>query len=127
MATLVRFSGEILSDWFDFLKSRDNWIAKFERNADRMSAAFARCGFYDPSLPNGGPRARRETDDDEIELRYDRDDPTNGVRQITTGFKKWAERYIADCSGHRRYQHQLARMDKWNEALQAHLDRHYLA
>ena len=114
-----------MNEWFDELASKDRWIAKFERNGDRMLAAYAKCGFYDPSLPNGGPRARRDAEDDDDDLRYNQNDPREGIKQITTGFRKWAERYIADCSGHRREQHQVKRMNKWNELLQAHLDRIY--
>lgn len=29
--------------------------------------------------------------------RYDKDDPIRGWKQISTGFRKWAERYIAYC------------------------------
>merc|ERR1712003_25670 len=31
--------------------------------------------------------------------RYNREDPVQGTKQITTGFRKWAERYISQCSG----------------------------
>ena len=67
----------------------------------------------------GGPeRKRRETDDTE---RYNRDDPTIGIKQLTTGYRKWAERYISECSGQKLYQHQIVRMHKWNNLLQGHL------
>ena len=80
--------------------------------------------FYDENqLPHGGPepsddRKRRDLD---IFDRYDREDPAVGTKQITTGFRKWAERYISACSGQRQYQHQVNRMNKWNNDLQAHL------
>ena len=35
--------------------------------------------------------------------RYDRDNPLIAIRQITTGFRKWADRYIAECHGQRVY------------------------
>lgn len=31
--------------------------------------------------------------------RYDKNDPVRGWKQITTGFRKWAERYTAYCRG----------------------------
>ena len=124
LAKLVQFSEEILNGWFDELASKERWIAKFSSNADRMASAYDKCGFYDPSLPDGGPRQRRDIGDDD-DLRYNQNDPRDAVKQITTGFRKWAERYIADCSGHRREQHQIKRMEKWNQLLQAHLDRIY--
>ena len=81
-----------------------------------------RCGFYDENqLPHGGPsddRKRRDVDD---EVRYDRENPSVGVKQITTGFSKWATRYLSACSGQKNYNYQLNRMEKWNNKLQAHL------
>ena len=122
---LVEFTAEIMDDWFGFLPSQDAWKAKFERNAARMERNFERgnqrCGFYDEDqLPHGGPsddRKRREADVD----RYDREDPSVGIKQLTTGFSKWAQRYLSQCSGQRNYNYQVNRMAKWNEALQAHL------
>ena len=57
--------------------------------------------------------------------RYNREDPAIGVKQITTGFKKWAVRYIGNCSGQRLNEYQMNRMDRWNEKLQAHLAAYY--
>ena len=37
--------------------------------------------------------------------RYDRENPLIAIRQITTGFRKWAERYIAECHGQRVYRY----------------------
>merc|ERR1712157_426683 len=123
LARLTEFSAEILNDWYGFLPSKDAWIQKFANNAERMERNFnrgnQRCGFYDENqLPHGGPeRKRREVDEE----RYNREDPVEGTKQITTGFRKWAERYISQCSGQRQYQHQVNRMNKWNSLLQAHL------
>merc|ERR1711892_1584946 len=69
-----------------------------------------KCGYYDANnLPHGGPngdRKRRELEDVE---RYNREDPWEGTKQITTGFRKWAERYIAGCNGQANHQHQVTR------------------
>ena len=63
-----------------------------------------RCGFYDANLPHGGLSPdQRETDD---LFRFNRDDPKIGTQQITTGFRKWAERYISQCSGQRNNNYQ---------------------
>ena len=125
---LVEFSAELLNDWYSFLPSQDSWIGKFERNAERMERNFERgnqrCGFYDENqLPHGGPseRRKREIDADSIWDRYDREDPSVGTKQITTGFRKWAERYLSECSGQRNYNYQVNRMNKWNGLLQDHL------
>ena len=121
---LTEFTEEILNDWFTFLPSKDSWVAKFAANAERMERNFnrgnQRCGFYDEDqLPHGGPeRKRRDADDVD---RYNREDPSVGVKQLTTGYRKWAERYLSQCSGQRNYQHQVNRMAKWNDLLQGHL------
>merc|ERR1711920_563225 len=121
---LTEFTEEILNDWFNFLPSKDAWVAKFANNAARMESNFnrgnQRCGFYDEDqLPHGGPeRKRRDADD---VGRYNREDPTEGVKQLTTGYRKWAQRYLSQCSGQRNYQHQINRMNKWNSLLQGHL------
>ena len=129
---LVEFTEEIMNDWFSFLPSQQAWITKFATNAERMERNFnrgnQRCGFYDEEqMPHGGPsddRKRRAADDVD---RYDRDDPSVGVKQLTTGFSKWAARYLSQCSGQKNYQYQVNRMAKWNTELQGHLnsDRRY--
>merc|ERR1712131_132123 len=123
---LTEFSEEILTDWFSFLPSQQKWIQKFKNNAERMQVNFERgnqrCGFYDEEqLPHGGPSDDRKRRDAEWD-RYDREDPSVGVKQLTTGFRKWAERYLSQCSGQRNYKYQVNRMNKWNDALQGHLE-----
>ena len=125
---LVEFSAELLNDWYSFLPSQSSWVGKFERNAERMERNFERgnqrCGFYDENqLPHGGPseRRKREIDADSIWERYDREDPSVGTKQITTGFRKWAERYLSECSGQKNFNYQVNRMNKWNTLLQDHL------
>lgn len=148
---LVEFSHEMLDQWFINVASKDAWKGKFERNAGRMKRAFDRvkaqsdskaCGFFDPSLLHGGPhpnRKRREipqlqldydySDDYDYSAfdmgedfdRYDRTDPCVGSRQLTTGFRKWAQRYINQCNGQRVYQYQIQRMHRWRTRLQSHM------
>ena len=122
---LTEFTEEILDTWFTFLPSKDAWVQKFANNAERMERNFnrgnQRCGFYDEDqLPHGGPAERKRRDLLDVD-RYDRERPSEGIKQITTGYRKWAERYISACSGQKNYQHQVNRMNKWNAALQAHL------
>ena len=122
---LVEFTEELMTDWFPWLPSQDAWINKFATNAERMARNFnrgnQRCGFYDETqLLHGGPSDDRRRRDAEFD-RYDRTDPSIGARQLTTGFSKWAERYLSACSGQGNYQYQVARMAKWNSVLQAHL------
>ena len=123
---LTEFSAELLNDWYSWLPSKDAWVAKFANNAERMERNFnrgnQRCGFYDEFSEHGGPAERKRRDDDDV-FRYDREDPSVGMKQITTGFRKWAERYLSACSGQRVYKHQVNRMNKWNTNLQEHLSR----
>ena len=123
---LTEFTDELLSNWFTFLPSHEAWKAKFSRNAERMARNFSRdtqrCGFYDEEqLPHGGPAGRKRREADDVD-RYNREDPSEGVRQLTTGYRKWAERYISQCSGQKQFQYQVNRMNKWNDRLQAHLN-----
>ena len=88
-----------------------------ERNFSRGSQ---RCGHYDEFSEHGGPADRKRRDLDDV-FRYNREDPAEGTKQITTGFRKWAQRYIAACGGQKNHKHQIKRMNAWNEKLQAHL------
>ena len=86
-------------------RQANNWIPKFYRNVARFERRFEQCGFYDENqLPHGGPepdRKRRDANDldcDESGIcRYDQKRPLRGIKQITSGFRKWAERYISTC------------------------------
>merc|ERR1712177_148198 len=127
LARLTEFSAEILNDWYGFLPSKDAWIQKFANNAERMERNFnrgnQRCGFYDENqLPHGGPSDDRKRRDAADVDRYNREDPSEGIKQLTTGFSKWATRYLSQCSGQKNYQYQVNRMNKWNSALQGHLN-----
>lgn len=125
---LNQFTEEMLNTWFTFLPSKDNWIQKFQNNAARMERAFTRgeqrCGHYDHNSEHGGPPERKRREDEEGNApwdRYNREDPSVGAKQLTTGYRKWAERYISQCSGQRLYSHQVNRMNRWNGLLQGHL------
>ena len=114
---LVEFSTELLEDHFGFWKRQAKFITKFSKAADRMRDAFERngekCGYYDPNnLPHGGPERKRRDFDDDFD-RYNREDPFQGTKQITTGYRKWAERYISSCNGQAQYQHQVKRFNKY--------------
>jgi len=109
-----------------------------------MSAAFNRdiCGYFDPlNMPHGGPdpnpelrpnmapRMRRDATGDETDgglydeegfMRYDKGNPIRGIKQITTGYRKWSERYINECNGQRKYKYQKTRMQKWFNKLGYH-------
>ena len=99
-------------------KAAANWVGKFDRNVGRFERRFQQCGFYDENSEHGGPRERR-ADDDLAFLdcegaacpRYDKNNPVRGIQQITKGFSKWAQRYVADCK--LQPQRQVDRSNKW--------------
>merc|ERR1739847_215377 len=109
-------------------KQAANWSNKFNNNVDRFELRFERCGFYDDQLlPHGGPARKRRTtqgDDEDEEgflIRYDQNNPVKGIKQITSGFRKWAERYLANdkdgkiCKN--QPDRQVSRANAWNEKL----------
>ena len=120
---LTMFVAEIFSDWYSWSPKKEKWILKFVANADRMGRNFKRdnqrCGFYDETnLPHGGPSNHRERRFANDIDRYNREDPFEGIQQITTGFRKWAERYLAACSGQKKHKYIVNRMNKWSQKLQ---------
>jgi hypothetical protein len=73
------------------------------------------CFFYDPDQPHGGrPRDRRDDEDENLDddydfgkasddlIRYDKKNALRGLRQIMTGYRKWAERYIDQCPAEKK-------------------------
>jgi len=106
-------------------KQAKNWSRKFAKNAARMVTRFEKCGFYDENLlPHGGP-AKRDTDAVEGALsdedfRYDKNNPVRGIKQITNGFRKWAERYISTCQPNQPTR-QVDRMEKWHDHMIVYL------
>jgi len=67
--------------------------------------------IFNLNFSEHGGRDRRDALDNVD--RYDREDPCKGMKQILTGFSKWSDRYISECSGQRTMQHQKKRMVKW--------------
>ena len=58
--------------------------------------------------------------------RYDREDPCKGMKQILTGFSKWSDRYISECSGQRTMKHQKNRMIKWGGIMNSVMGYNFL-
>ena len=117
-----------------------HWAGKFENNIAKIQKRFKHCGFFDPNVPNGGPRpvesARRrrnaedddlgfdellDGDDEVIDTRYDKNNPIRGIKQITKAFEKWSKRYIADCK--KQPATQVGRNKLWYSKLVALLQR----
>merc|ERR1712134_141147 len=72
-----------------------SWCKKFGNNTRKFQRRYEICGYYDPTSQHGGPRERRDAEDD---FRVTWDNPELALKQITTGYRKWANRYIAECS-----------------------------
>jgi hypothetical protein len=142
---LNQFAEEWLTDNLSHLPSVGRWVEKFNANAGRMTRAFGRskCGFYDQTMmphggpdpnpnlrPNGRPRNRRQAEDSSYEgsdgslLRYDKSNPMLGIKQITTGYRKWAQRFINECHGQRKFNYQVERMSRWFQKLGQHYVAH---
>merc|ERR1712046_402450 len=97
LARLNEFAVEWCNDNLT-AKQAANWSGKFDNNVARFEARFERCGYYD-----------------ENNL------PLRGIKQITNGFRKWAERYLAnDKDGKfckKQPARQVARANAWFQAL----------
>ena len=114
LTKLNAFANEWIADNLSE-KQAANWGSKFDKNTARMEKAFDLCGFYDETSEHGGPRERRSTTDDSDLTRYDQSNPIRGIQQITKGFAKWAQRYIAECKV--QPAKQVDRMNKWQGQL----------
>ena len=85
-----------------------------EQTLSQASENLASAEVYNPR-----PNRKRRSDESEEEfwgddeLRYNRADPCHGIKQIQTGFKKWAHRYIGGCGGQAKYEHQEKRAEKF--------------
>ena len=98
-----------------------HWKPKFIKNIDRLEKRFTLCGFFDNNqLEHGGPPPRKRRDDDLVEnceyaqnplCQYDKLNPINGIKQITNGFREFAERYVANCK--LKPGRQIDRANKW--------------
>merc|ERR1739838_146551 len=130
LARLNEFAAEWCIDNLT-VKQATNWSRKFNNIVARFERRFERCGFYDENqLPHGGPARKRRDTDDLVEncedaqnplCRYDKSNPLHGIKQITNGFRKWAERYLAnDKDGDfckKQPQRQVTRAYAWFDAL----------
>ena len=57
--------------------------------------------------------------DDIVSNRYNMAVPEIGIRQITGGFRKWAQRYLFSWLGQIHNNFQVNRMDRWKNVLTA--------
>ena len=111
--------------------------ARVQMMTNKLTLQYGKCGFFDPTLPNGGPKPsrRRRSDDVDIfddfeeahrdgtktvhDIRLSDDEKTAWV-QIGTGFKKWISRYMAGCNGEKVFNYHTKRLN------QVHIISHLL-
>lgn len=110
----------------------NRWDRHVTKLRTKMESAYSRpqCGFYSEDIQNGGPDPhphlrpdgkprktnRKKRDADEM-LKYDKNNPLKGLKQVTNGFRIWAERHINECGGQRKHQHISKRMQNWMRKL----------
>ena len=98
-----------------FFSKRLQFQSQQRTNPATYKASNVQIADFYYRFPHGGPEShdvqRRDIDD----IRYDREDPCTGIKQILTGFTKWTLRYISQCSGQRDNSYQVRRMAKWHK------------
>ena len=69
---------------------RENQVGRWRPKFQRLSEKFERKYNENECDPVEWLGLKTTNDD----LRYDRDNPQRAIKQITTGFRKWSEKYI---------------------------------
>lgn len=146
LRTLIKFGKEWVRAnlWYDCdddskacIKSwkwNDRFTTRFDKWGAKLTNTLTKdCFYYDPNNPTGhGGRDRREDEDEDDYatddydytakaddlIRYDRNNPMRGIKQIMTGFRKWSTRYISECAGQVSHKYHASRADKLRKKLQ---------
>lgn len=94
------------------------------------------CFYYNSTTTHGGRSKRKRRDDTDYEyldgdydfgkssddlVRYDKSNALRGLKQIMTGFKKWALRYIDQCPAEKTKQTH----SKWSNVMKGKLQATY--
>jgi len=97
----------------------EHWSGKFQRNTQRMRHRFETCGADQKS------RKRREASKKGSPIsRLDKNNPVKALKQITTGYRKWAERFLKPCP--KQPATQAERSRKWNVVLRQRYEDHQI-
>ena len=114
---LISFSEELMDRKFLWWDRRIKYKETFQRIGNNIEQAFYRCGSYEV----GDDEAEEDENVDDQrstpESRYNKLDPCVAAKQITTGFRKWAERYLDSCAGHKKNQHVVKKMNHMRDVL----------
>ena len=54
---------------------------------------------------------------EEEDLRYSDSDAIASINGITTGIKRWSQRYLAECGGQANHDHIVKHAEKWQEKM----------
>merc|ERR1711981_377373 len=112
MDQLERHIERLMDDHFAGCKKVDQWEDKMIKVCQRAKRAFEKkCSFFDPNVEHGGP----EPDLDDV--RYSDTDAIASIKGITSGIRKWSERYLADCGGQKNNEHLVNHANKWRAKL----------
>ena len=133
MTTLKRFADTWIQGNIGIGEDRqgraDTMTARVQMMTDKLTMRYTNCGFFDPSLPNGGPKPSRRRRSDDIDIFDDFEDAhSDGTKtmgdirlsgdvqtawkQIGTGYKKWIFRYMAGCNGEKVFNYHSKRLNQ---------------
>ena len=133
MTTLKRFADSWINANIGLAENRparaDQMTTRVQMMTDKLTLQYGKCGFFDPNVPNGGPKPSRKRRSDDIDvfddfedshqdgtktatdIRLSADEKT-AWKQIGTGYKKWIYRYMAGCNGEKVYNYHSERLNK---------------
>lgn len=122
MAQLQSHISKLFQDHFGACKKAGQMEDKLTRVTNRALKAFNRsereCSFFDSSVEHGGP----EPEDVDDGTRYSDTDAVASVKGITSGIRKWSQRYLAACGGQKNHEHIVNHANKWRSKLLAKTD-----
>ena len=114
---LISFSEELIDNNFSFWDKSDKYKRNFQRIGAKMEAAFDRCGSYEEGDNEAEEDENVNDQRSAPDSRYNKVDPCVATKQITTGFRKWAERYLDSCASQNKNQHVIKKMNKTRDFL----------
>jgi len=121
MDQLKSHVSRLMVDHFSECSKIDAWEGKLLKVCDRALKAYNRvareCSFFDPNAPNGGPGPAEEGDEAGDDTRYSETDAVASIKGITSGIRKWSQRYLAECGGQKNHAHLVNHATKWRNKL----------
>ena len=131
--TLKRFADTWISAEIEIGLNRParatKMLERIQLMNDKLILNYNKCGFFDPTLPHGGPKPiarKRRSDEVDVFDHYEEglisrsmalgdirlsNDAKLAWKQIGTGYRKWIHRYMTGCSGERIYNYHSNRLN----------------